>query len=67
MTLVFMLCFRDSFINNSFDHYIFILGGALKNKYIRVQILEANNFLKFFPKLIVILIIIIIIIFLLYF
>ena len=50
MTLVFMLCFRVSFINNSFDHYSFIIGGVLKNKNIRVQILEANDFLFQFLK-----------------
>ena len=41
MTLVFVLCFRVSFINYSFDHYIFILGGGIGKK---VQFLEASNF-----------------------
>jgi len=41
MTLIFVLCFRVSFINYSFDHYIFILGGGIGKK---VQFLEASNF-----------------------
>ena len=50
MTLVFILCFRDNFINYDFDHYIFILGGGIgKNN---------NKNSIFHPKLSVMIIII---------
>ena len=32
LEVIFVLCFIVSFINCDFDHYIFILGGALEKK-----------------------------------